>query len=446
MNKLAFSLLVLFGCLNPSFAQDKHIKVPALGIQFFFNDFKGADYIKNNGLNIALRDKQLGKFKQMTPGLAVNYLAGITSHFDLSVNLAGSFLDYPIPNHSPFSSDNLLLEADLSVNAKMFTDKYVLNPYLSAGVGGSKYKGYYGAYMPLGAGLQVGLFDEAFLLINTQYRIGITDNTANHLYHAIGFAGTIGKKKEPAPLPPPPPPIAEPPKDRDSDGIVDSVDACPDAAGLAKLNGCPDSDSDGIADKDDKCPTTAGLARYQGCPVPDRDKDGINDEEDKCPDVAGVARYQGCPVPDRDKDGVNDEEDKCPDLPGDVSNNGCPVIKAEEVKKIEYAAKNIFFSSGKFALLSKSFKPLNEVAAILAENKDLKLDIDGYTDNTGVAGKNLQLSQNRADAVKKYLVSKGVDESRLSSTGHGQDNPVAENKTATGRAKNRRVELHLKYY
>ena len=86
------------------------------------------------------------------------------------------------------------------------------------------------------------------------------------------------------------------------------------------------------------------------------------------------------------------------------------------------------------------------MVAILNENKDLKLDVDGYTDNKGKADKNQLLSQNRADAVKKYMVSKGVDESRLVATGHGMDSPVADNKTAAGRAKNRRVELHLKYY
>lgn len=446
MKKLAFSLLVLNAYVSASLAQDNYIKPPTLGIQFFFNDFKGASYIKNNGLSLALRDKQLGQFKSMTPGIAINFLNGISNHFDLSANLAGSFLAYPIPNHAAFSSDKLLLEGDFSIHGKMFSDRYVVSPYLSAGVGASKYTGYYGAFVPLGVGLQVSLFDEAFLLVNSQYRVGITDNVANHLYHSIGFAGTVGKKKEAAPVPPPPPPIVEPPKDRDGDGIVDSLDACPDMAGLPKFNGCPDSDNDGIADKDDKCPNVPGVARYQGCPVPDRDKDGITDEEDKCPDVAGVARYQGCPVPDRDKDGVNDEEDKCPDLPGEVSNNGCPVIKAEEVKKIEYAAKNIFFTTGKYTLLSKSFKPLNEVVTILAENKDLKLDVDGYTDNTGKAETNQKLSQQRADAVKKYLVSKGIDESRLASTGHGQDSPVADNKTAAGRAQNRRVELHLKYY
>jgi len=447
MKKLLLILLLAHGFLQVSFAQDNdYIKRPALGVNFFFNDFNGAGYIKTFGLNRAIRDKQIGQFKNMAPGLAVNYLNGISKHLDLSVGLAGSFLDYPISGKSPFGNDNLLLEGDVTVNAKMLTDKYWFTPYVTAGLGASKYKGYYGAIVPVGVGVQVNFYDEAFLFINAQHRFGITENTSNHLYYSIGVAGNIGVKKEPKVVPPPPPPAIEPPKDRDGDGVVDSLDACPDVAGLAKFNGCPDTDNDGIADKDDKCPTVAGLARYQGCPIPDRDKDGINDEEDKCPDLAGVARYQGCPIPDRDKDGVNDEEDKCPDLPGDAANSGCPVIKEEVAKKIAYAAKNIFFSTGKYVLLAKSNKPLNEVVAILNENKDLKLDIDGYTDNKGKADKNLLLSQQRADAVKKYMVSKGVDASRLVAAGHGQDSPTADNKTAAGRAKNRRVELHLKYF
>ena len=447
MKKLLLIFLIVAGILQVSYAQDNdYIKRPALGVNFFFNDFTGGGYIKTYGLNRAIRDKQIGQFKKMAPGLAVNYLSGISQHLDLSAGITGSFLDYPIAGKSLFGNDNLLLEGDVSVNAKMLSDKYWFTPYLTAGLGASKYKGYYGAFVPLGAGVQVNFYDEAFLFINMQYRFGITENTSNHLYYSIGVAGNISPKKEPKTIAPPPPPVIEPPKDRDGDGVVDSLDTCPDVAGLSKFNGCPDTDNDGIADNEDKCPTIAGLARYHGCPIPDRDKDGVNDEEDKCPDLAGVARYQGCPVPDRDKDGVNDEEDKCPDLPGDPANNGCPVIKEEVIKKIEYAAKNIFFAPGKFTLLAKSNKSLNEVVTILNENKDLKLDIDGYTDNTGKTDKNMLLSQNRAEAVKKYMVGKGVDPAKLASTGHGQDNPVADNKKAAGRAKNRRVELHLKYY
>jgi outer membrane protein OmpA-like peptidoglycan-associated protein len=161
--------------------------------------------------------------------------------------------------------------------------------------------------------------------------------------------------------------------------------------------------------------------------------------------VAGVARYEGCPVPDRDGDGVNDEDDKCPDVPGDKANNGCPVIKDEVVKKLAYAAKNFFYNTGKYTLLAKSYGPLDEVVAILQNDKALQLDIDGYTDNLGVVAGNQLLSRQRADAVRKYLVSKGVDPSRLTAAGHGADSPLAPNTTAAGRAKNRRVELHVKY-
>jgi outer membrane protein OmpA-like peptidoglycan-associated protein len=447
MKKLLFAFTAILGCLQASFGQNSdYVKRPALGVHFFFDDFKGAAYIRQYSLTAALRDKQLMKFKSMSPGLAVNYINGLSKHIDFSSTLAGSFVDYPIPGHTPFGNDNFLLEGDASVNAKLLSDRYWVTPFLSAGLGGSMYKNIFGAFLPLGAGLQVNLFDDAFLLVNSQYRVPVTGNTAYHFYHSIGFAGNIGKKREPKPIPVPLPPAVIPPKDTDGDGVVDSLDACPTEAGLASLNGCPDRDKDGIADKDDKCPDVAGLARYQGCPIPDRDNDGINDEEDKCPDVAGVARYQGCPIPDRDNDGVNDEEDKCPDIPGVASNNGCPEVKAEDVKKVEYAAKNIFFATGKYTLLSKSFKSLNSVAQVLKDNKDLKLNIDGYTDNTGKADKNQGLSQHRADAVMKYLIDKGVGENRLTSVGHGPDSPVADNKTATGRAKNRRVELHLKYY
>lgn len=445
MKKISALVLAFTFLHTIAYSQNEdYIQNPTFGVHFIFNDFKSAQAIRSTSLGAALRNKQFGKIKEMSPGLAINYIHGLSPSFDFSGMLTGSFLDYLHQDGTSAGKDNLLLELDASIRGKMFSNKYVVSPYFQVGIGGSKYQGYWGAFIPVGLGLQVNLFDEAFVLINSQYRVPVTHTTNYHFMHSIGLAGVIGKRKA-TPKPAPPPPLPQPPPDADGDGIVDSLDECPQVKGLAQFNGCPDTDGDGIPDKDDKCPNEKGLQRYQGCPIPDTDGDGVNDEEDKCPAVKGVARYQGCPVPDRDKDGVNDEEDKCPDLPGTVANNGCPEVKEEVKKRIDVAARNIFFATGSAALLSKSHKSLDDVAKLMNEDANLKLDIEGHTDNTGKPASNQVLSEKRARAVYDYLAKKGVEADRLKSAGFGQDQPVADNNTAKGRQANRRVELKLHY-
>jgi OmpA-OmpF porin, OOP family len=381
----------------------------------------------------------------MTAGIGINYFQGLNNNLDFASSLSGSFLNYP-NTKTPTTDPELLLEGVAALNLKLLSDKYIINPFLTAGVGASKFGGYYAAFMPFGAGLQVKVVDEVFLIVSSQYRVPVTENASYHFFHSVGVAANLFKKKEPAPVVVIPVPVIEPPKDRDGDGILDSLDRCPDVAGLASLQGCPDRDGDGIADIDDKCPDVPGLARYQGCPIPDRDKDGINDEVDKCPDVPGVARYQGCPIPDTDGDGVNDEEDKCINEKGPASNFGCPVIGIDVIKRVDVAAKNVFFATASDKLLKQSNKRLDDVVAVLNENPTFKIQIDGHTDSQGKDEYNLDLSNRRAASVKAYLVSKGIAESRLSSTGYGETKPVADNNTAKGRALNRRVEMTLSNY
>lgn len=228
--------------------------------------------------------------------------------------------------------------------------------------------------------------------------------------------------------------------DADMDGVADAEDRCPQDAGEAGMQGCPDRDKDGVADIDDTCPDQAGLAQFKGCP--DTDKDGIADNEDKCPEAWGAIANEGCP--DTDNDGVADNVDKCPSVVGTINNSGCPEVSVEVKKRLAFAATAIQFDLGKATIKKTSNKILDEIVKILNDYPDYAMTIEGHSDNVGNAAKNLQLSKDRANAVKNYFVNKGIDASRLNAEGFGDTKPVASNKTAAGRAKNRRVAMDLK--
>lgn len=189
-----FALVVMLNTM--AMAQDDDIiQQPTFGVQFFLNDFKSAAAVRANSLGVVFKNREFGKIKDMSPGLALTYIDGITKHYDLTATLAGSFVDYPIPNKTAFGRDFLLLEGDISIRGKLITNRAFINPYLQAGMGVSKYKSYYGAFLPLGAGLQMNLFNEAYLLVNAQYRVPITETTQYHFWFGIGLAGNIGKKR-----------------------------------------------------------------------------------------------------------------------------------------------------------------------------------------------------------------------------------------------------------
>ncbi|MEZ5017686.1 MAG: OmpA family protein [Flavipsychrobacter sp.] len=228
--------------------------------------------------------------------------------------------------------------------------------------------------------------------------------------------------------------------DQDGDGILDSVDKCPQVPGVASADGCPDADGDGIADGEDRCPEKAGPEEYQGCP--DTDSDGIVDIEDACPTVPGLAQYGGCP--DSDGDGIIDGEDRCPEVAGPASNQGCPEITVEEKKTLEFAATAIEFDLGKASIRKGSHELLDKIVEILNNHPEYDMTIDGHTDASGSDAVNLKLSKERANAVKAYFESKGIASSRLKAEGYGESQPVADNKTRAGRAKNRRVVMDMK--
>ncbi|MBY8963834.1 OmpA family protein [Flavobacterium sp. D11R37] len=229
--------------------------------------------------------------------------------------------------------------------------------------------------------------------------------------------------------------------DSDADGIQDSQDDCPNEAGLAELNGCPDRDGDGVADKDDQCPDVAGIASMMGCP--DTDGDGIADNSDQCPNEAGPKANNGCPWPDTDGDGVLDKDDLCPEVKGTAANRGCPEVTEEVMKQLNEYARTILFNSGKASFKDETLPVLENMKDILKEYPQARFSIEGHTDSDGSNALNQTLSENRAAAVVTYLVEHGIARDRLMSVGFGETKPIASNKTAAGKAQNRRVEVKL---
>jgi OOP family OmpA-OmpF porin len=262
------------------------------------------------------------------------------------------------------------------------------------------------------------------------------------------------------------------PNDTDGDGITDDADKCPNEAedkdGFQDDDGCPDNDNDGdgVPDASDKCAMEPedkdGYQDDDGCPEADNDGDGLPDSADKCPNEAedkdGFQDDDGCPDPDNDGDGVPDGQDKCVDQPetknGYQDDDGCPDEIPQKVKQFTGVIQGINFKTNDASLLPASNKTLDKAVAVLKEFTDLKLEIQGHTDDQPIkaGGKfadNKALSQARAETVKAYFVSKGIEEGRLTAIGYGSDKPITDpaglkgGKLNAARAKNRRVEFQL---
>ena len=350
---------------------------------------------------------------------------------------------------------NANLQAKYALRRLFTTESGWFDPYLKLGGGYTSYKSEYsekdGAVKLLaGGGINFWFTDHLGLNVQTGYNHGFQKDGTDYFQHSAGIVIKFGAKdtdKDGIPDKDDACPEVAGPKefngcpDTDGDGIPDKDDACPDIAGLKEFNGCPDTDGDGIADKDDACPEVAGLKEFNGCP--DTDGDGVPDKDDKCPDVAGPAENGGCPWPDTDGDGVLDKDDQCVNEAGPASNNGCPEPNDDDQKRLNQYAKTILFDTGKATIKFQSAEVLNQIINVLKKFPKSRFRIEGYTDSTGNKQKNITLSQNRADAVKIYLIQGGIDQSRLESIGYGPDKPIASNKNKKGRALNRRVEINL---
>ncbi|HUS64496.1 MAG TPA: OmpA family protein [Kofleriaceae bacterium] len=253
--------------------------------------------------------------------------------------------------------------------------------------------------------------------------------------------------------------VAAAPGDRDADGIVDDRDECPsrpeDRDGFEDGDGCPetDNDHDGLADAVDSCPDKAedrdAFEDDDGCPEDDNDGDKMVDRLDQCPvepeDADGVDDDDGCPDCDDDKDGVTEcpePLDKCPGEAGTGADGCAPKYKNVVVTATHIELKQtVYFDTRKATIKRVSYGLLDEVAQVLEDHPTIQVRIEGHTDSQGKDAFNLKLSRSRAASVRQYLMGQGIDGSRMVSEGYGERQPLADNRTAAGRAENRRVEF-----
>ena len=252
-----------------------------------------------------------------------------------------------------------------------------------------------------------------------------------------------------------------PDPDNDGDGIADDEDDCPDETedmdGFEDEDGCADldNDDDGIPDQADDCPKEPedrnDYEDEDGCPDAELDSDGdeVYDIDDECPNEAGVEENNGCPPEqtDADGDGIADSEDECPDEPGLRANNGCRPEERKAVRKDEKIEirEKVYFQYDKAVIKEESFGVLDSVGLILRTNPDIEqVEIQGHTDDVGPSDYNEKLSEQRAKAVRQYLIDNAdIAPERLEATGFGASKPLVPNNSDTNRAKNRRVEFKI---
>lgn len=441
------------------------------------------DYQSQNGGNIT-------NFKDYRHGYEIGYQRMLSNNVAIAIPLR-----YGVVNSDSINDfKKRIASLDAQFQYRFETSGKRLTPYVFAGAGGVyEDKGEFNVQIPAGLGIYFRIAPKAYFHWQSEFRYSLAENR-NNLQHGLGFTYLLGKSPES-------PTDNEKDKmtkiDSDNDGISDDLDLCPNEFGLKELNGCPDKDGDGVADYEDKCPESKGLKEFKGCP--DSDGDGIPDNEDECPNIAGVAKNKGCPekkadadgdgipdsedkcpndsgsaaaggCPDKDGDGVADKDDKCPDRPGlkiyygcpdtdgdgiddsrdkcpniagTVANDGCPEITKEDKKTLEVAMQAVQFQTGSAVLKPESNIVLSQIADIMGRYPDFVMTISGHTDNVGSESANQILSEKRAKACYDFLVNKGVNATRISSTGYGESRPITTNVNEKGRSLNRRVEFNL---
>ena len=387
----------------------------------------------------------------------INY----NSTYDLGDGAGGTFaLGYQYD--SPWSAEIAILmaESQFKNNITSFDGEHYqlrldglyhfsrnkdVHPYMVAGLGHGLWEfdnDTENNQTQLNAGIGLMAMVTKPLALRSDFRIvyDIDEGEINNILNVgLSYFFGSGKKAKPA---------AVVFSDKDGDSVADNRDQCPNTPANAPVsnNGCPkDSDNDGIADYLDKCPGTAtgNSVSSTGCPK-DSDNDGIADSLDKCPGTATGSSVSstGC-TKDSDDDGIADSQDRCSATPAGakVDKKGCRVKLKEAIR----ISMQLDFRSGSANVLPEHYSEITNAGEFMRQYPDSQVVIEGHSDSQGAAAFNKRLSQQRANSVREYLINMyGIKATRIRAKGFGESSPIADNSTAQGRAKNRRVVAVIK--
>ena len=518
-NKTTMRLLSIICCMFFSLqivAQNSSVKKqPTIGLHVFYNDFNTAQQIRTSSLKNVIDNKLWSKLSNMQAGLGINYLKGLTKKIDLEATIDGSYIDYLFRSGTNNGSSKFLLTTQATVNAKMFTDKKTVVPYLTAGAGFSLYNGKTGFYIPAGVGLQFNVFNEAFVFTNAQYRIALSQDVNYHFNYNVGIATTLGKriKKEKIPAP-----IIVPVKEKEPEPVVvqipiknifvtvvDEATRQPLPYVAITMNTTDGKKTNGTTDANGNLifkEVTANDYSFSGSLNNiNTSVENINagnfviagnevkinlTHNDPRFTLAGtvVNKLTNQPeagvdvtVVNETQNSINTQQSKLGDGSFSIqleSESDFTIVgkKASYLSNIEKAStkgmnrsttlylklelevqevttaknivmSNINFATGKSVVDTKSSADLDKLVQFLKDNGNIKLEVQGHTDNTGSVASNNLLSQKRANSIIDYLVKSGIVKSRLIAKGYGPSLPIADNTTAEGKAQNRRVEIKL---
>ena len=511
-------IIILLTGLGMSLCAQKtsYKKRPTIGLHFFYNDIATAKNIKANNLKYVLNNDLWSKPNTLQGGFGLDYLQGLTKKIDAVGTVNASWVDYLLPSNTYYGSNNFLLDINAGVHVKLLTDNYVFNPFLIAKVNYSSYKNINGFSVLPGAGIQINLFKEAFILTTIEYRKALSNSISNQLYYSIGIATNICKPKAPKPAkekPTPPPVVVTPPVKEEVKPVVKDVlvtvndeatgqplqfvgvtmlssagnvsNAITNADGRVTFNG-KDAGAYSVTGRLNNIDATTATITVADFSNSGNQVNVTLTHNDPRFTLVGNTFDKSANTPvanvlvtvtnsTQSSTSFTSSEAATGEFRSQLEAASDFVIvgkKSSYISNIENLStkgltrsatlyvklqlgieearagknivlKNLFFQTGKSDINTSTSADLFKLIQFLKDNPSVKLEIQGYTDNTGNLASNQKLSQQRANSVVNYLIKNGIEKERLTAKGSGPANPVADNKTAEGKAQNRRVEMKV---